>query len=130
MGWKPRVRFSTYQYIFIVLKFFRFLMADLSLSTIYFLYLRSRRRCSSASDPIERLKVQSCRRRSARLDRKTKTNIVLSHRRTKEQKVGDYYKMLEEQKLLEMSAAAKKLQVQYMNTRFTGSAYIQAKYAF
>lgn len=65
----------------------------------------------TTSDVIEKLKVQSCRRRSARLDKRTREAVIHSNHRSQQEKINHYYRMLEEKKAQEIDAATRKKRV-------------------
>ena len=59
----------------------------------------------------EKLRVQSCRRRSARLSPDQKKQIIDSHNQTTEEKIQKYYQMLKEKKALELDLVTRRKRV-------------------
>ena len=66
---------------------------------------------SKSLDMKEKLRVQSCRRRSARLSPDQKKQIIDSHNQTTEEKIQKYYQMLKEKKALELDLATRRKRV-------------------
>lgn len=54
---------------------------------------------------IKKLRAQSCRRRSARLDPDHRKTILASHHQSPEEKVQRYYELLQEKKAMEENHA-------------------------